>query len=77
MQMITTVTQKGQVTIPLAIRKQLNIKTYGRVLVELVGDYVKIKPVEDIVDLAGTFKTKVRKSPVVARAEMEKNYDRF
>lgn len=40
----TTLTQKGQVTIPVAIRSTLGLKPKDKVRFEVVGDEVKIKP---------------------------------
>ena len=38
MQFITTVTQKGQITLPIAFRRQLKINPYSKVIVELTPD---------------------------------------
>jgi AbrB family looped-hinge helix DNA binding protein len=37
-------TQKGQVTIPIEIRRRLGLKPHDRVRFELDGDEVKLKP---------------------------------
>ena len=76
MQVITTVTQKGQITVPKAMRDKLGIKAYGAVVMDINKSQITVKPVQDVVDLAGSFKTKVTKSPLAARAEMEKYYER-
>ena len=47
---ITTVTQKGQVTIPGPIRKAMKIKPKDRVVFEIVNGEVRIKPVKSVVD---------------------------
>lgn len=39
----TTLTQKGQVTIPVAIRSRLGLKPKDKVRFEVEGDEVKIK----------------------------------
>jgi AbrB family looped-hinge helix DNA binding protein len=41
----TTITQKGQVTIPIAIRTRLGLKPRDRVRFEVEGDEVKLRPV--------------------------------
>ncbi len=41
---VTTVTQKGQVTIPGELRKALNIKPRDRVAFELVDGEVRLRP---------------------------------
>ncbi len=46
----TTVTQKGQVTIPSHIRRAMKIKPKDRVVFELINGEVRIKPVKSIVE---------------------------
>lgn len=73
---VTTVTQKGQVTLPLAIRKMLAIKPYDRVLVRISDGLITIEPVKDILDLAGTVTVNSKINTVQTRNFMEKNYTR-
>lgn len=73
----TTITQKGQVTIPKKLRDKFNIKNYDTVVVEPAEGYIKITPRKDILDLAGTFKPKSKKLILSAREELEKNYKRI
>ena len=40
----TTITQKGQVTIPQAIRQRMGLKPRDRVRFELAGDVVTLRP---------------------------------
>jgi len=42
----TTLTQKGQVTIPAAIRTRLGLKPRDRVRFEIDGDDVRLKPAQ-------------------------------
>lgn len=77
MQQITTVTQKGQVTISKKLRDKLSIGTYSRVLLEQEKDFIKIRPVKDILDLAGSFVPKKSKPVLRARKVMEKRYKRI
>jgi antitoxin PrlF len=44
-EMETTITQKGQVTIPIEIRTRLGLKPRDRVRFEVEGDEVKLRPV--------------------------------
>ena len=76
MQFITTVTQKGQVSLPKKLREALGISQYDKVFVEGAIDHIKIKPAEDILNLASHFKTRTKKSPLKARELMEKKYKR-
>ncbi|MBI4339029.1 MAG: AbrB/MazE/SpoVT family DNA-binding domain-containing protein [Chloroflexi bacterium] len=43
---VTTVTQKGQVTIPKELRKALKIRPKDRVAFELVNGEVRLRPVQ-------------------------------
>lgn len=77
MQRITTLTQKGQVTIPKQWRDILRMKAYGRVIVIKEENAIKILPTRDILDLAGTFQPKKKKSVLRARKTLEKTYTRI
>ncbi len=60
-QQVTTVTQKGQVTIPAPIRKALKIKPKDRVAFELVDGEVRLRPAKSVVlATAGVVKTRHR-----------------
>lgn len=74
---ITTVTQKGQVTIPVAMRKALGISFYDRVQVRMGDGVVEVTPVEDFLSMAGSVRPIKGKSALKARAWMEKNYKRI
>ena len=57
---ISTITQKGQVTIPIAIRKQLGLKTGEKIYFEEKGEDVILKSLSDTVDkLAGSLQTNI------------------
>ena len=43
-ELVTTVTQKGQVTIPQEIRSRLGLKPRDRVRFEMDGDVVRLRP---------------------------------
>ena len=47
-----SVSPKGQVTIPLAVRRRLGLKPKDRVEFSMVGDSVKIAPARSRVDLS-------------------------
>lgn len=58
MQFTTSVTQKGQATIPAAIRKSLGIKPNTKIVFELKdNNEATIKPVVDFFSLKGSVKT--------------------
>lgn len=77
MQVLTTLTQKGQVTIPKQIRERFNIGAYDKVNVAAGNSFIKITPTTDILDLAGTFSPPKGKSVLGARRALERAYKRF
>lgn len=72
----TTVTQKGQITIPKAFRDALGIASYDRIFFEQGNDHIKITKSKSILSLAGIFKSRKNKNALKARQYMEKNYSR-
>ena len=52
----SSITQKGQVTIPKKIRDALNLKTNDKVIFVRRGKSIIIKPVRDISSLRGIVK---------------------
>lgn len=78
-QAVTTVTQKGQITIPKSLRHKFGIKPFSKVYLKDTKRTIEIIPSFDILDLAGKFKPvkAKRKSVTLAREEMEKNFNRF
>jgi AbrB family looped-hinge helix DNA binding protein len=75
----TTVTQKGQITIPQAFRKALGIQPYDSVVIELQKGKAIITPKKDLLDLAGTLVPPKNKGKSIkqARDAFESNYERF
>jgi len=53
----TTVTQKGQVTIPAEIRKRFGIMPYEQVTFATINNQIVIKPAEDFLSLKGSIKS--------------------
>ena len=78
MQVITTVTQKGQVTLPKILREKVGIKEYDKVVIEADKNYLIVKSTKDILDFAGTLTPKKNKnrSALDARKALEKSYQR-
>ena len=77
MQFITTVTQKGQITLHKSFRDSFGIMSYDRVSIHKGNGFLKIVPAKDILDLAGTFEPKKRVPALVARKTFEEKYKRF
>lgn len=57
MNLISTITTKGQVTIPLYIRESLGLKPNLKVVFIKQNDRVYLKPAVNFLDLAGSVKT--------------------
>ncbi len=81
---ITTVTTKGQATIPKSIREFLNIKPNQKIKFEKKGNDIVLRPVRDFMSLAGTVKLPekyknanideiLKKARIKAYEEKEKN----
>jgi AbrB family looped-hinge helix DNA binding protein len=73
-----TVTQKGQVTIPLAYRQAFNIKPLSKVKFSVNKSKLTIEASQhpSIFDLAGKIKPNKNKPLMTFRDEMERNYTR-
>ena len=56
-ELVTTLTSKGQVTIPVEIRRALGLKPHDRVAFALTDGVATVRPAESVVDrLAGSVK---------------------
>jgi len=75
----TTITKKGQITIPKEFREALNLKPTQRVIIDLEKNtrVVKIKPTEDFLEVAKKIKVKKKTNVLKAREFLEKNYERI
>lgn len=49
----TTVSSKGQITLPVEIRRKLGIKPHDRITVESIGDTAVIRRVRDFFEFEG------------------------
>ena len=73
----TTITRKGQITLPKAVLAYLGLKPLKKVKVSLQPDKkIKITPLIDIVDLAGKYQPKKVYSATKLREKLEKKYVR-
>lgn len=50
---MSTISVKGQITLPASLRRKLGIKPHDRLLVELADDAIVIKPAADLFELEG------------------------
>lgn len=70
---LSTVTQKGQVTIPVAIRNYWGLQPQEQVAFIKRQDTVEIKPAIDFFELKGSIKTKKRYSDQAANRAIGKH----
>lgn len=73
----STITQKGQLTLPKKLRQKLGIKTRDKLFIKEAADHIKIYPTRDILSMAGEFKPKKKKPVLGARRALEKGYQRI
>lgn len=75
----TTITQKGQMTIPKKVREKLDLQTSSPAQIEFdeKDKSLKIKQGPDIMDFKAFIKPPKGKNALKAREEMENNYERF
>lgn len=74
----TTITTKGQITIPKEIRDILRLREGRKMSIEIQAKNgeMRLKPYPDILELAGTLKVKKKMNVLKAREYMEKHYAR-
>jgi len=72
----TTITKKGQITIPKEIREILRLNEGKTLQIELERkkEEIRIKPTLDFLKIAKEIKVKKKINPVKAREYMEKFY---
>ena len=51
-QIVASVTQRGQVTIPAEVRRALNLKPRDKVVFEIEGEWVRLAPVSFTLETA-------------------------
>lgn len=72
----TTITRKGQLTLPKEIRKIMKLPLGSRVELrpDPTGGKLKINVLPSLKSLAGSFAVKKPRDPVLLRARMEQQY---
>ena len=73
---LATVTQKGQVTIPLSFRKLLGIESYAKVKIYVSEKSVRLEPTFDILDFAPIGKAPKGMNALKAREDIHIHYKR-
>jgi AbrB family looped-hinge helix DNA binding protein len=62
---VVALTSKGQMTIPKAVRKALNLKPTEKVIIVVEGNHAVIKPLRgNILDIGGTIKISDKEKPI-------------
>ena len=54
---IVSITSQGQISIPIKIRRELNLDKTKRAIVSMADGKVIVEPVKDLLELAGSLKT--------------------
>ena len=75
----TTITRKGQITIPKKIRETLKLKEGEKLEIEFnkKEGLIQLRLLPDILEIAGTFKKSGKRINILkARGKMEKQYER-
>jgi antitoxin PrlF len=73
----STLTSKGQTTIPRDIRRLLGLKKNDRILYEVADGKVVIKPAPSVHELYAIFKSRIRrKGPPPMKAQMRAAVER-
>lgn len=66
---LSTVSSKGQITLPSAMRRKLGIKPETKVEIELQEDAIVVRPLRSISDLRGIFRDHAAKPPLTWEQE--------
>jgi len=62
MQQVVSITSQGQITIPATFRRLLQLDIYPKATVELQHQELIIKPIPDLLNLAGSLHSKALKN---------------
>ncbi|MDG6225097.1 MAG: AbrB/MazE/SpoVT family DNA-binding domain-containing protein [Candidatus Thermoplasmatota archaeon] len=69
---VIKVTSKGQITLPVDIRKTLRIDKDGYLMVEAIGDFILLKKANVRIEELNELMSKAAKNKKVSRKEIEK-----
>ena len=73
MQLVTTVTQKGQVVIPKTIRDELNIKPFSKLRFNLLDSKIIAQPVLSVDEMHGFIPAREKLSKKKLKQIVKKN----
>lgn len=60
MQLFSTITSKGQVLIPVSIRRSLNLKSLDRLTFKIVGSKILVEKAASTDEMLGFVKSKIK-----------------
>jgi len=69
---VVKVTTKGQITLPIDVRKSLHIEKDGYLIVDQIGDYILMKKAELRLDEINDILSKVAKEKGITKRDIEK-----
>ena len=69
----STITSKGQTTVPASVRRALGLEAGDRIVYEIQGDSVVIRPQPEAMEVFGSLKPPAGKSGVSFADEREKS----
>lgn len=61
MQQIVSITSQGQITIPAAMRRAINIDKYDKASITTENNKIIVEPVTDLLSLGGKLKNRAKK----------------
>jgi len=71
------VTRKGQITIPIALRRKYGIKEGTKIIVEDSGDNIVLKVVPRFEDLIGLYAGKIDPKRTIEELDKTRSQDRY
>ncbi len=72
----TVITRKGQITIPIEVRKSLGLKVGDRMSVKQVGDVIQVSRATDVVERTAGILHKYLQGPPRSIAEEKEAFER-
>lgn len=74
----TTITEKGQITIPKDIRDIFELKPFQKIIIDIEKHKkeIRLKPSRDFLEVARKIKIKNKTSVLKAREYLESSYER-
>lgn len=76
MKEFSTITKKGQVTIPKSFREKLGLRYFTKIILDLDESegVIKIRASKDVLDMAGELEIEDKDSILKAREALETSY---